>query len=189
MGDVQARFRKVANIFKTMADFSFALYGFLQLQDALVGIVLSEPFQEQSTSVLLRLVAAIIVWPPIPESAKESGFQKKKPFPAGKGYLPLPKLRQGWSLSGKLYPIRAGVQTMTIMQLSRQIYSSEEGIEIIALIENTYSPTTGTISQELQLIFLKHDTRASQLFHTDRNWSMKTGSILVVPNILTCWWL
>ena len=61
MGDVQARFGKVANIFKTMADFSFALYGFLQLQDALVGVVLSEPFQEQSTSVLLRLVAAIIV--------------------------------------------------------------------------------------------------------------------------------
>ena len=121
MGDVQARFRKVANIFKTMADFSFALYGFLQLQGALVGVVLSEPFQEQSTSVLLRLVAAIIVWPPIPKSVKKLGFQKKKPFPAGKRNLPLPKLRQGWSLSGKLYPIRARFQTMTIMQLSRQV--------------------------------------------------------------------
>jgi hypothetical protein len=78
---------------------------------------------------------------------------------------------------------------MTIMQLSRQVYSSEEGIEIIALAENNYSPTTSTISQELQLIFLRHEARVSQLFHTDRNWSMKTGSILVVPNILTCWWL
>jgi hypothetical protein len=66
LGDVQAQFGKVLNIFKTMADFPVALYGFLQLQGALVGVVLSEPFQEQSTSAFLRLVAAIIVWPPIP---------------------------------------------------------------------------------------------------------------------------
>ena len=163
----------------------------MQLHGVLAGRVLSEPFQEQITSGFIRLLATIIVWPPIPQSAKESGFQKKKPFPAGtgKGYLSLPKLRQGWSLSGKSYPIRAGVQTMTIKQLSRQVYNSKEGIEIIALEENSYSPTTSSISQELQLIFLRHEARASQLFHTDRNWSMKTGSILVVPNILTCWWL
>jgi hypothetical protein len=78
-------------------------------------------FKNKLPSAFLRLVAAIIVWPPIPKSVKKLGFQKKKPFPAGKGILPLLKLRQGWSLSGKLYPIRAGFQTMTIMQLSRQV--------------------------------------------------------------------
>jgi hypothetical protein len=78
-------------------------------------------FKNKLPSAFLRLVAAIIVWPPIPKSVKKLGFQKKKPFPAGKRNLPLPKLRQGWSLSGKLYPIRAGFQTMTIMQLSRQV--------------------------------------------------------------------
>jgi hypothetical protein len=175
-----------------MANSPVALDGFLQLHGALAGGVLSEAFQEQVTvipSTFLRLVAAIIVWPPIPKSLKKLGFQKKKPFPAGKRILTLLQLRQDWSLSGKLYPIRAEFQTITIIQLSRLGESSEEVIENIALVENTYLPNTSTILQELQLIFLQHEARASQLFHTNRNWSMKTGSILVVPNILTCWWL
>jgi hypothetical protein len=72
-------------------------------------------------SEFLRLVAAIIVWALIPQSVKESDFQKKKPFLAGKGDLPITKLRQVWILLGKLYPIRAEFQTMMIIQLSRQV--------------------------------------------------------------------
>ena len=88
-----------------MANSPVALDGFLQLHGALAGGVLSEAFQEQFTvipSAFLRLVAAIIVWALIPQSVKESGFQKKIPFPAVKGDLPITKLRQVWSLSGKL---------------------------------------------------------------------------------------
>jgi hypothetical protein len=44
-----------------MEDFPGSLYGFLQLQGALVEVVLSEPFQEQITSAFLRLVATIII--------------------------------------------------------------------------------------------------------------------------------
>jgi hypothetical protein len=75
---VQAQCGKVHNIFKTTASSRVALDRFLQLQGALVGVVLSEPFKEHSTSAFLRLVAAIIVWPPIPESAnavKQTGLQ------------------------------------------------------------------------------------------------------------------
>ena len=72
-------------------------------------------FKSKLPSAYLKLVAAIIVWALIPQSVKESGFQKKKPFPAVKGDLPITKLRQVWSLSRKLYPIRAGFQIMIIM--------------------------------------------------------------------------
>ena len=64
-------------------------------------------FKNKLPSAFLRLVAAIIVWPAIPQSVKELVFQKKKPFPARNGYLALPKFRQSWSLSGKSYPTKA----------------------------------------------------------------------------------
>ena len=88
--DVQAQFGKVPNIFKTIANSPVAIDGFLLLHGALAGKVLSKKLP----SAFVRIVAAIIVWPPIPKSVKKLGFQKKKLFPAGKGILPLLKLRQ-----------------------------------------------------------------------------------------------
>jgi len=51
-------------------------------------------FKSKLPSSFLKLVAAIIVWPAIPQSVKELDLHKKKPFQAKKGYLPIPKLRQ-----------------------------------------------------------------------------------------------
>ena len=47
LDSVQVKFGKAPNIFKTMANSPAALEGFLQLQGALAGGVLSESFQKQ----------------------------------------------------------------------------------------------------------------------------------------------
>jgi hypothetical protein len=90
-------------------------------------------FKSKLPSAFVKLVATIIVWPLIPKPAKELGFQKKKPFPVGKRYLPIPKLRQHWRLSGKLYPIRAG-SDHDYNAVKQVGYSSVEVIEVIAIL-------------------------------------------------------
>jgi hypothetical protein len=79
-----------------MVNSSVALDRFLHLHGVLAGgEYYLKLFKSKLSSAFLKLVAAIIVWPIIPKSAKELGFQKKKPFPVGKGYLPSLNLRQG----------------------------------------------------------------------------------------------
>jgi AhpD family alkylhydroperoxidase len=52
---VQAQFRKVPNIFKTLANSYVALDRFLHLHGALAGGVLSEAFQEQITFCVYKI--------------------------------------------------------------------------------------------------------------------------------------
>ena len=94
LDSVQVKFGKAPNIFKTMANSPAALEGFLRLQGALAGGVLSESFQKQvSPFAFLRLMAVIIVLRHIPQSEKELGFRKKKPLPAGRESLSIQTLR------------------------------------------------------------------------------------------------
>ena len=93
LDSVQVKFGKAPNIFKTMANSPAALEGFLPLQGALAGGVLSESFQEQVAFAFLRLMAVIIVLRHIPQSEKELGFRKKKPLPAGRESLSIQTLR------------------------------------------------------------------------------------------------
>jgi hypothetical protein len=94
LDNVQVKFGKTPNIFKAIANSPAALEGFLRLQGALAGGVLSEAFQKQvSPFAFLRLMAVIIVLRHIPQSEKELGFRKKKPLPAWRKSLSIRKLR------------------------------------------------------------------------------------------------
>jgi AhpD family alkylhydroperoxidase len=174
-----------------MANSPVALDGFLQLQGALVGGVLSEAFQEQVTVTLCisEISGCNYCLGAHTAIGKGVGLSEEETISSRKGRSADYKIQVGLEFVRKIIPNQGWVSDHDYNLVKQAGCSSEEVIEIIALVENTFSPTTSTISQELQLIFLRHETRASQLFHKDRNWSMKTGSILVVPNILTCWWL
>jgi len=190
VGGCSSSIRKGSHdIFKTMENSPVAIDGFLRLYGAFAGRVLSEAFQEQITLCVSEISGCNYCLAAQTEIGKKVGLSEEETISSRKAKSTSSKTQAGLEFIRQIISNQSWISDHDYNAVKQAGSSSEEVIGIIALVKSTYSPTTSTISQKLQLIFLKHEARASQLFHTDRNWSIKTGSILVVPNILTCWWL
>ena len=139
-----------------MVNSFIVLDSFLQLNGVLAGGVLSEVFQEQITLCVSEISGCNYCLGPHTAIGKGVGLSKEETISSRKGRSADYKTQAGLEFVRKIIPYQGWVSDHDYNVIKQAGCSSEEVIEIIALVENTYASTTSTISQELQLIFLQH---------------------------------
>ena len=131
---VQAKFGKAPNIFKTMANSPAALEGFLQLHGALAGGVLSESFQEQIALCVSEKNGCDYCLAAHTEMGKGAGLSEEEVIASRRGDSTDSKIQAGLKFARKIVSSQGWASDDNYNAVTQAGYSSEEIIEIIALV-------------------------------------------------------
>ncbi|MBL4665674.1 MAG: carboxymuconolactone decarboxylase family protein [Nitrospinaceae bacterium] len=131
---VQAKFGKAPNIFKTMAHSPAALEGFLQLHGALAGGVLSEPFQEQVALCISEINRCNYCLSAHTAIGKGVGLSEEEVIASRRGVSTDSKTQAGLEFASKIVSSQGWVSDDEYNAVTQAGYSSEEIIEIVALV-------------------------------------------------------
>ncbi len=131
---VQAKFGKAPNIFKTMAQSPAALEGFLQLHGALAEGVLSQSFQEQIALCVSEINGCNYCLTAHTAIGKGTGLSEEEVLASRQGESTDPKTQAGLAFAGIVVANHGWVSDEDYNAVKQAGYSSEEIIEIIALV-------------------------------------------------------
>lgn len=131
---VQAKFGKAPNIFKTMANSPAALEGFLQLHETLAGGVLSESFQEQIALCVSEINGCNYCLAAHTAMGKGAGLSEEEVIASRRGDSTDSKIQAGLTFARQIVSNQGWVSDNAYNAVTQAGYSSEEIIEIVALV-------------------------------------------------------
>jgi uncharacterized peroxidase-related enzyme len=131
---VQAKFGKAPNIFKTMAHSPAALEGFLQLHGALAGGILSASFQEQVALCVSEVNGCNYCLAAHTAMGKGAGLSEEETIANRQGVSSDPKIHAGLEFARQIVSSKGWISDDDYNAAIKAGYSSEEIIEIIALV-------------------------------------------------------